>query len=137
MSSFNYFKMHAWSTSMHSTFISFKKNTSTIAPQPFTWFISGRTVLVIAHRLSTIRDADIIAVVAGGKIVEVMTDTLSLSLEPMESATIQRPKLYSAFRQNPIFLKNQKMKKYQHFIIVRGEVLPTPCDTTTDVATSE
>lgn len=31
----------------------------------------GRTVLVIAHRLSTIRDADIIAVVAGGKIVEI------------------------------------------------------------------
>lgn len=33
--------------------------------------ISGRTVLIIAHRLSTIRDADAIAVVAKGKIVEV------------------------------------------------------------------
>ncbi|XP_060555918.1 mitochondrial potassium channel ATP-binding subunit-like [Ruditapes philippinarum] len=31
----------------------------------------GRTVLVIAHRLSTIRDADVIAVVANGKIVEI------------------------------------------------------------------
>ncbi|XP_045174290.2 mitochondrial potassium channel ATP-binding subunit-like [Mercenaria mercenaria] len=31
----------------------------------------GRTVLVIAHRLSTIRDADVIAVVANGRIVEV------------------------------------------------------------------
>lgn len=30
----------------------------------------GRTVLVIAHRLSTIRDADVIAVVSHGKIVE-------------------------------------------------------------------
>ncbi|XP_071104467.1 mitochondrial potassium channel ATP-binding subunit-like [Haliotis cracherodii] len=32
--------------------------------------IKGRTVLVIAHRLSTIRDADVIAVVSHGKIVE-------------------------------------------------------------------
>ena len=47
---------------------------------PFTLYASGRTVLVIAHRLSTIRDADIIAVVAGGKIVEVMTDSLSVCL---------------------------------------------------------
>lgn len=31
----------------------------------------GRTVLVIAHRLSTIRDADVIAVVANGQIVEI------------------------------------------------------------------
>ncbi|WAR02808.1 MITOS-like protein [Mya arenaria] len=37
----------------------------------------GRTVLVIAHRLSTIRDADIIAVVSKGKIVE-MGDHTSL-----------------------------------------------------------
>ncbi|XP_041366382.1 mitochondrial potassium channel ATP-binding subunit-like [Gigantopelta aegis] len=32
--------------------------------------IKGRTVIVIAHRLSTIRNADLIAVVANGKIVE-------------------------------------------------------------------
>lgn len=32
--------------------------------------VKGRTVLIIAHRLSTIRDADIIAVVSNGQIVE-------------------------------------------------------------------
>ena len=37
-----------------------------------------------------------------------------------------RLKQYSAFRQNPIFLKDQNMKKYQHYIYIRGEVLPTP-----------
>ena len=31
---------------------------------------SGRTVLIIAHRLSTIRDANNIAVVSGGKIID-------------------------------------------------------------------
>ena len=36
-----------------------------------------------------------------------------------------RLKRYSAFGQNPIFLKDQNMKKYQHYIDVRGEVLPT------------
>ena len=33
----------------------------------------GKTVLVIAHRLSTIRHANVIAVVAGGKIAEIGT----------------------------------------------------------------
>jgi len=32
--------------------------------------MKGRTVITIAHRLSTIRDADVIGVVAKGRIVE-------------------------------------------------------------------
>lgn len=32
--------------------------------------MAGRTVLVIAHRLSTVRDADVVAVVDGGEVVE-------------------------------------------------------------------
>jgi ATP-binding cassette subfamily B protein/subfamily B ATP-binding cassette protein MsbA len=33
--------------------------------------VAGRTAIVIAHRLSTIRDADVVAVVEGGRLVEV------------------------------------------------------------------
>ena len=35
--------------------------------------MEGRTVLVIAHRLSTVRDADLIAVVEAGRVVEAGT----------------------------------------------------------------
>ena len=34
--------------------------------------VQGRTVIVIAHRLSTIQNADVIAVVSGGKLAEVI-----------------------------------------------------------------
>ena len=48
------------------------------------------------------------------------------SWEPMEIATIPTPqrrlKWYLALRQNPIFTKDQTMKKYQHHI----DALPTP-----------
>jgi len=35
--------------------------------------VHGRTTLIIAHRLSTIRNADFIAVVANGRVVEVIS----------------------------------------------------------------
>ena len=59
----------------------------------------------------------------------------------MESATILTP---PSTDLNGILLSVRTQyswrtrigKKYQHYIDVRGEVLPTPCGTTTDVATS-
>ena len=37
-------------------------------------------------------------------------------------AAMHRLKQYSVFHQNPIFPKDHNMKKYQHYIDVRGEV---------------
>ncbi len=45
-----------------------------------TALMKGRTVLVIAHRLSTVRDADLIAVVEGGRVVEAGTHAQLLAL---------------------------------------------------------
>ncbi|MCY1046423.1 ABC transporter ATP-binding protein [Corallococcus sp. bb12-1] len=42
--------------------------------------MKGRTVLVIAHRLATVRDADLIAVVEGGRVVESGTHAELLAL---------------------------------------------------------
>ncbi|RKG75149.1 ABC transporter ATP-binding protein [Corallococcus terminator] len=42
--------------------------------------MKGRTVLVIAHRLATVRDADLIAVVEGGQVVESGTHAELLAL---------------------------------------------------------
>ena len=44
----------------------------------------------------------------------------------MESVTIIKPLSTGLSDQNPTFLKDQNMKKYQHYIDERGEVLPTP-----------
>lgn len=48
----------------------------------------GRTTIVIAHRLSTIRNADVIAVVKDGKIVETGTHDKLLSLRGSEYAKL-------------------------------------------------
>jgi ATP-binding cassette subfamily B protein/subfamily B ATP-binding cassette protein MsbA len=44
--------------------------TEALIMQGFEELITGRTTFIIAHRLSTIRNADVIAVVRGGQIVE-------------------------------------------------------------------
>ncbi|XP_033752437.1 mitochondrial potassium channel ATP-binding subunit-like [Pecten maximus] len=68
--------------------------------------IKGRTTLVIAHRLSTIRDADVIAVVSGGKIVE-MGDHTSLK---------KKKGLYwELIRQQEIEEEINEFQKYSHF----------------------
>ena len=66
------------------------------------------------------------------------TDVVSLSLYMRTNGKCNnsytpyhRHKWYSAFCQNPIFLKDQNWNKYQYYIDVWGEVLPTPRGTWT------
>ena len=49
------------------------------------------------------------------------TQKLTVSLRPFFSRLLAPINWYSAFRQSPISLKDQIMKKYQHYIDVRGE----------------
>lgn len=44
--------------------------TETLIQQAFRRLLIGRTAVIIAHRLSTVRDADLICVVQGGRIVD-------------------------------------------------------------------
>ncbi|CAL8071572.1 unnamed protein product [Calicophoron daubneyi] len=52
--------------------------------------MKGRTVLVIAHRLSTVRDADLILVMSGGKIVEQGTHDTLMSQNGVYHKLVQR-----------------------------------------------
>ena len=44
--------------------------TEALIQQALQRLLVGRTALVIAHRLSTVREADLICVIEGGRIVE-------------------------------------------------------------------
>lgn len=76
----------------------------------------GRTTVVVAHRLSTVRNADVIAVVQGGKIVETgsheelisnpnsayasliqLQETASLQRYPSQGVNMGRPPRYFQF----------------------------------------
>jgi ATP-binding cassette subfamily B protein len=53
----------------------------------------GRTTVVIAHRLSTIRDADLIAVVEEGRIVEIGTHTVLLARDGLYAEMYRQQQL--------------------------------------------
>ena len=53
--------------------------------------MDGRTTMVIAHRLSTVKDADVVAVVSGGTVVEQGThDSLLASSGSVYRALVER-----------------------------------------------
>ncbi len=54
--------------------------------------LQGRTALVVAHRLSTVRDADLVLVVDGGRIVERGTHAELLAADGVY-ATLYRTQL--------------------------------------------
>src|SRR4029078_13308096 len=59
-------------------------------PEALASLCSVRTTIAIAHRLSTIRDAEQIAVVAGGGIAELGTHEELLELDGRQRATVAR-----------------------------------------------
>ena len=93
----------------------------------------GRTTVVVAHRLSTVRNADVIAVVHEGKIVEFgnhenlvsnpdgaysallrLQEAASLECNPSLDRTLSRPHryyfLYTQFFSLELNLKKKKIK---------------------------
>ena len=53
--------------------------TEVLIQKALSWLLKGRTSFVIAHRLSTIRNADLVLVVEGGRIIERGTHTALLA----------------------------------------------------------
>jgi ATP-binding cassette subfamily B protein len=58
-----------------------------------TELLRGRSALIIAHRLSTIRDADLVVVLDGGRIVQTGTHEQLCSVPGLYSSLVQRQEL--------------------------------------------
>lgn len=75
----------------------------------------GRTTVVVAHRLSTIRNADVIAVVHGGKIVEIGShDELILKVNSAYASLVQLQGTASLHRVSSRNLQHPLSIKYSH-----------------------
>lgn len=64
--------------------------------------MSGRTTIVIAHRLSTVKNADVVAVVDGGRVVEQGTHDALLAQPGSTYRALVERQLESAERQPPV-----------------------------------
>jgi len=53
----------------------------------------GRTTITIAHRLSTIQNADVIAVVSGGRVVEIGKHQELIALKGLYAGLVQQQDL--------------------------------------------
>ena len=61
----------------------------------------GRTTVIVAHRLSTIRNADVIAVVRGGRIVETGSHEELISIPNGAYASLAQLQEAASFQQQP------------------------------------